>query len=135
MLLAGHDSTLLLLRVWRICNSHVRKPTSWEPCFKVLSLGWLVRWRFSGTTGGLWQFGPTLPSSSPGVSVYAHTSPASVYVAFAVTSVILILHYLFGRPALVFHKLPASTASTRTRTDGTPTILANTREGRDVRTR
>lgn len=50
--------------------------------------------RFSGPTGGLWLFGPALPLSSPGVSVYAHTSPATIYVAFAVTSVILILHYL-----------------------------------------
>lgn len=103
----------------------------------------LIRWPVSSCQtvlgvqrggGGrcLWLFGRTLP---PGVSVYAHTSPATIYVAYAVTSVILILHYLFGRPALVCHKLPASTALTRTRTDGTPTMLmTNTREGRDVRT-
>lgn len=59
MLLAGRDATLMLLRAWRICNSHVRKSTTWEPCFKVLSLGWLsdglsvAATRFSGTTGGI----------------------------------------------------------------------------------
>lgn len=103
--------------------------------------GGLVRWSVSschtvlGYDGGIVAVRTNTAIVIPGVSVYAHTSPATIYVAFAVTSVILILHYLFGRPALVCHKLPASTASTRTRTDGTPTILANTREGRDVRTR